>query len=133
MSRSTGDLRPDALLIHLFRKARQGTIIKFQDEDVKTRLLNGLPSEILNEIQGYLDLTAEEIARKYDLIHSQREILGISSAVIAEKALYVVQDKSVGGVDTYTTDNLKHILTYRDEHRQHMFKNESCTYCNNKG
>ncbi len=49
-------------LIHLFRKARPGNIVQFQDEDVKTHLLNGLPSEILNEIQGYLDLTAEEIA-----------------------------------------------------------------------
>ncbi len=49
-------------LIHLFRKARPGTIVQFQDEDVKTCLLNGIPSEILNEIQGYLDLTAEEIA-----------------------------------------------------------------------
>ncbi len=59
----------------------------------------GLPSEILNKIQGYLDLTSEEIARKYDLIQSQREALGISSAVIAEKALHVVQEKSVGSVE----------------------------------
>ncbi len=66
----------------------------------------------MNEIQKYLDLTAEEIARKYDLIQSQREALGISSSVIAEKALHVVQEKSVGGVETYTTDDLKHILTY---------------------
>ncbi len=71
--------------IRLFRKARPGTIVQFQDEDVKTRLLNSLPSEILNEIQGYLHLTAEDIARKYDLIHSQREAL-----YIAEKALHVV-------------------------------------------
>ncbi len=105
-------------LIHLFRKARPGTIVQYQNEDVKTRLLNGLPSEILNEIQGYLDLKEEEIARKYDLIQSQREALGISSAVIAEKALHVVQEKSVGGVERYTTDDLKHILTYKDDHRQ---------------
>ncbi len=120
-------------LICLFRKARPGTIVQFQDEDVKTRLLNGLPSEILNEIQGYLDIMAEEIARKYDLIQSQRKALGISSAVRAEKALHVVQGKSVGGVETYTTDDLQHILTYKDDHLQHRFKDESCTYCNMKG
>ncbi len=60
--------------IHLFRKARPGTIVQFQNENVKTRLLNGLPSEIFNEIQGYLDLRVEEITRKYDLIHSQRAL-----------------------------------------------------------
>ncbi len=70
-------------LIHLFKKARPGTIVQFQDEDVKTCLLNGLLSKILDEIQGYLLLTAEEIAQKYDLIQSQREALGISSTVIA--------------------------------------------------
>ncbi len=98
-------------LIRLFSKARPGTIVQFQDKDVKRSLLNGLPSEMLNEIQGYLDLTA----------------------VIAVKALHVVQEKSVGGVETYTTDNLKHILTYKDDNRQHRFKDESCTYCNKKG
>ncbi len=120
-------------LICLFWKARPGTIVQFQAEEVKTHLLNGLPSEILNEIQGYLDLTAEEIARKYDLIQSQREAFGISSTVIAEKALHVGQEKSVGGVETYITDDLKYILTYRDYNRQHSFKDESCTYCNKKG
>ncbi len=59
--------------------------------------------------------------------------MGISSTVRAEKALYVVQEKSVGCVETYTSDNLKHILTYKDHHRQHRFKDESCTYCNKKG
>ncbi len=82
---------------------------------MKTRLLNGLPSEILNEIQGYLDQTAEEIAQKYDLIHSRREALGISLAVITEKALHVVQEKPV------------------DDHRQHRFRDASCPYCNKKG
>ncbi len=100
---------------------------------MKTHLLNGLPSEILNEIQGYLDLTAEEIAQKHDLNHSQREALGISSAVVAEKALHVVQVKYVGGVETYTSDDLNQIITYRDDHRQHRFKDESCTDGNKKG
>ncbi len=61
-------------LIRLFWKARPGTIVQFQDDDVKTRLLNGLPSELLNEIQGYLYLMAEEIAQKYDLIQNQRKL-----------------------------------------------------------
>ncbi len=50
-------------LIHLFRKARPGTIVQFQDEDVKTRLSNSLASDILNEILGYFDLTVEAIAQ----------------------------------------------------------------------
>ncbi len=86
----------------------------------------------MNEIQGYLDLTAEEIGQKYDLIQSQSEALGISSAIISEKALNVVQEKCVCGVETYTTD-LKNILSYRYGHRQQRFKDESCTYCNKKG
>ncbi len=103
-------------LIHLFKKARPGTVVQFQDEDVKTCLLNWLPSEILDEIQGYLHLTTEEIARKYDLIQSQRKTLGICSAIIVEKALQVVQEKSVCGVETYTTEVLKLILTFRDDY-----------------
>ncbi len=35
----------------------------------------------------------------YDLIISQREALGIGTLVDSEKALYVVQDKAVGGVE----------------------------------
>ncbi len=86
----------------------------------------------MNEIQGYLDLTAKETAQRYDLIQSRREALAISSEVIAiaEKAL---QENSVGSVETYTTDDLKHILTYRDDQHQHRFKDKSCTYCNKKG
>ncbi len=63
-------------LIHLFKKARPGTEISYQDEDVKNRLLAGLPTEALIEIDGYLDLMAAEIARKYDVIHSQRDVIG---------------------------------------------------------
>ncbi len=88
---------------------------------MKTCLLNGLPSEILNDIQGYLDLTA---GRKHDL-HSQWEDLCISSAFEVEKASHVIQEKYVGGVETYTTDNLKHNLAYRDDNHQHRFKDES--------
>ncbi len=34
--------------------------------------------------------------------------------------------------NTGNTDDLKHILTYRDYNRRHRFKDESCTYCNKK-
>ncbi len=40
-------------LIHLFRKARPGTEISFQDKEVKNWLLTGLPYELLIEIEGY--------------------------------------------------------------------------------
>ncbi len=56
--------------IRLFRKARPGTNISFEDEEVKNRLLAGLPSNIQIEMDSYLDLTAAGIARKYDVIHS---------------------------------------------------------------
>ncbi len=46
-------------LICLFRKARRGTIVQYQDEDVKTHLSNGLASEILNEIHGILGPNSE--------------------------------------------------------------------------
>ncbi len=58
-------------LICLFRKARPGAFVKFQDKEVNHRLINGLPSEILLEVQGFLNLTAEEITHKNDLLHSQ--------------------------------------------------------------
>ncbi len=50
-------------LIRLFRKARPRNEISYQDEEVKNRLLAGLPTEALIEINGYLDLTAAEIAQ----------------------------------------------------------------------
>ncbi len=77
-------------LIRLFRKDTPGAFVQFQNEVVKNCLINGLPSEILAEVQGYLDLMAEEIARKYDLLHRQWEALGITSATETEKALHMV-------------------------------------------
>ncbi len=38
---------------------------------MKNHLMNGLPTKVLNKVQGYLDLLAEEMARKYDFLHSQ--------------------------------------------------------------
>ncbi len=72
-------------------KARTGTPIRFQDGKVKNRLLAGIPTD------GYLDLMASEIARKYDVIHSQREVLGRTTVVAVEKPLQAVQDKQTGG------------------------------------
>ncbi len=48
-------------LIHLFRKARSGTPIKFQNEEVKNHLLTGLTVDALGEIKEYLDLSAADI------------------------------------------------------------------------
>ncbi len=78
-------------------KARTGTPIRFQDGKVKNRLLAGIPTDVLIEIDGYLDLMASEIARKYDVIHSQREALGRTTVVAVEKPLQAVQDKQTGG------------------------------------
>ncbi len=62
-------------LIHLFRKARPESSIDIQDEEVKNHLLAGLPSNVINVVEGYLDLSAADIALKYDIIASQREAL----------------------------------------------------------
>ncbi len=80
-------------LIRLFRKARPGAEISYQEEEVKNHLLAGLPTDIVIEINSYLDLTAAEIVRKYNVIHSQREALGRATDVMVEKPLFAVQDK----------------------------------------
>ncbi len=49
-------------LIRLFRKARRGTDISFQDEEVKNGLLACLPSDIQIAMYSYLYLSAAEIA-----------------------------------------------------------------------
>ncbi len=120
-------------LICLFRKARPGTFVQFQDEEVKNCLINGLPFEILSEVQGYLDLLAEEIAWKYDLLHSQWEALAISSAIEAGKALHVVQDRYIGSDETYSINKLEHILAYKDGDHLNKFKDETFTYFTKKG
>ncbi len=51
-------------LICLFRKARPGSPVSFQNEEVKNQLLSGLPFEVMEIVAGYLDLTADEISRK---------------------------------------------------------------------
>ncbi len=64
-------------LICLFRKARPDCSIDIQDNEVKNHLLAGLPSNAINVIEGYLDLSAADIACKCDIIASQREVLGL--------------------------------------------------------
>ncbi len=54
-------------LICLFRKARPGSKASFEDEKVKNQLLAGLPSNVMDIVAGYLDLSASEISRKYDM------------------------------------------------------------------
>ncbi len=66
-------------LIHLFRNARPGSAESYQDEEVKNKLLACLPVEVMEIVARYLDLTASEIARKYNVIASQREALGLSA------------------------------------------------------
>ncbi len=48
-------------LIHLFRKARPDSSIDIQDEEVKNHLLARLPSNVINVVEGYLDLSAADI------------------------------------------------------------------------
>ncbi len=74
-------------LICLFRKARPDSSIDIQDEEVKSHLLAGLPSNIVNVVEGYLDLSAADIACKYDIITTQREVLGLSAQTAGEKPL----------------------------------------------
>ncbi len=57
----------------------------YQEGEVKNWLLAGLPTEALIKIDRYLDLTAVEIAQKYDGIHSQRYTLGRTTLVPVEK------------------------------------------------
>ncbi len=53
-------------LICLFRKARPDSSIDIINEEVKNHLLEGLPSNVMEVIKGYLDLSADDIARKYN-------------------------------------------------------------------
>ncbi len=69
-------------LICLFRKARPGSPESFQNEEVTNNLLAGLPFEVMEIEAGYLDQTSTEIARKYDIIASQREALGLMALLL---------------------------------------------------
>ncbi len=120
-------------LIHLFRKARPDSSIDIQDEEVKNYLLAGLPSNVVNVVAGYLDLSAADIACKYDIIASQREVLGLSAQTAGEKPLLSLQDKQTGSDQMDTYSELEQILVFQDCNHQNRFKGETCMYCNKKG
>ncbi len=52
-------------LICLFRKARPGSPVSFQNEEFKNQLLSSLPFEVMEIVAGYVDLTSAEIAGKF--------------------------------------------------------------------
>ena len=123
-------------LIRLFRKARPGTPMDFQDEEVKNRLLAGLPSEILGEVSGYLDLSVHEIARKHDLIVSQRQALGmrmVSDYKTDINPLMSVTDKQIGSEEEHNYCDFEQVFAFKDGGRQNKYKDEICAYCNKKG
>ncbi len=82
---------------------------------------------------GYLDLTAAEIARKFDIIASQREALGLMVPGPNDKPLLVVQDKQSANDDSVAYGEFEQVFAFRDSNRQNQFKDETCTYCNKKG
>ncbi len=119
-------------LIRLFRKARPGSPASFQDEEVKNQLLSGLPYKVMEIVAGYLDLTAAEIARKFDVITSQREALGLRALGQTEKSLLSVQEKQSDSDDPIIYGEFEEVFAFRDGNHQNRFKGETCTYCNKK-
>ncbi len=120
-------------LINLFRKERPDSSIDTQNEEVKNHLLAGLPSNVINVIEGYLDLSAADIACKYDIIASQSEVLCLSAQTACEKPLLSLQDNQTASDQLDCYSELQQILTFRDGNHQNKFKDETCTYCNKKG
>ncbi len=83
-------------------------------------------------MDSYLDLSAAEIARKHDVIHSQMKALGRATIVKVKEPLFAVQDKQPRGDDPHTYSEFEQIFTFRDSNRQNKYKDETCTYCNKK-
>ncbi len=54
-------------------------------------------------VASYMELMAAEIARKFDVITSQREALGLLALALTDKPLLTVQQKPSGSdiPDTY--------------------------------
>ncbi len=104
-------------LICLFRKARPGSPESFQNEEVKNKLLAGLPFEVMEIVAGYLDLTADEIARKFDVIASQREALGLMALGPTDKPLLVIQEKQSGNDDSIAYREFEEVFAFRDGNR----------------
>ncbi len=99
---------------------------------MKNQLLAGLPSNVNEVVVGYLDLSAAKIACKYDIIASQREVLGLSAQTAMEKPLLLLQDKQTGSDNTDASGEFEQIFAFRDGNRQNRFKDETCTYCDKK-
>ncbi len=78
-------------------------------------------------------MSAADIARKYDIISSQIEVLGLSAQIVREKPLLSLQDKQTGSDQMDAYSELEQILTFRYSNRPNRFKDETCTYCNKKG
>ncbi len=117
----------------LFRKARPGNPESFQIEEVKNKLLSGLPFEVMEIVAGYLDRTAAEITQMFDVIVSQKEALGLMALGPTDKPLLTVQDKQSGNNDSVAYGEFEQVFAFRDSIRQNRFKDETCTYCNKKG
>ncbi len=100
---------------------------------MKNQLLAGLPSNVMDIVAGYLDLSASEITQKYDIIASQIEALGLSAQGATEKPLLLVQDKKNNSDSTDTYGVFEQVFAFCDGNRQNRFKDETCTYCNKKG
>ncbi len=104
-------------LIRLFRKARHDSSIDIQNEEVKNHLLQGLPSNIMEVVEGYLDLFAADIACMYHVITIQREILGLLAQAVGEKPLLSLQDKHTGNDPMDADSELEQILAFRGGNR----------------
>ncbi len=115
-------------LICLFRKARPGSPESFQNEEVKNKLLAGLPFQVMEIVAGYLDVMAAEIARKFSVIASQREALSLMALGPTDKPLLVVQDKQSGNDDSIAYGEFEQVFAFRDGNHQNQFKDETCTY-----
>ncbi len=79
---------------------------------MKNHLLAGLPSNVTNVVEGYLDLLAADIACKYDIIARQREVLGLSAQTVVEKPLLSLQDKQSGSYQMDAYSELEQILPF---------------------
>ncbi len=104
-------------LISLFHNARPGSDSEFQDEDVKNHLLAGLPFNIMEVVAPYLDISAAGIARKYDIVASQRDALGLGSNTSLDKPLLSIQQKqtSTDPIDAYS--EFEQVFAFRDGNR----------------
>ncbi len=119
-------------LIRLFQNARSGSDSEFQDEGVKNHLLACLPSNIMEVVAPYLDMSAAGIARKYDIVASQRDALGLGSNTSLDKSLLSIQEKQTitDPIDAYC--EFEQVFAFRDGNRQNRFKDETCSYCSKK-